>query len=122
MSEDHTHQQPLYVPVRDNACGFTLRLFRDRDGSRCAVAFTTQERLSFVLGSGQRRLPLAEDALRDLLRPLDVQCLVIDPDLVVPPVSWNPPPRPAGQAQSTADRTRSAALVGATGGPALPRS
>ena len=91
MSEDHTHQQPraprpLCVPVRENACGSTLRLFRDRDGSRCAAAFTTPERLAAVLGADHLWVPLAEDALRDLVLPLDVHDIVVDPALVAPPV------------------------------------
>ena len=91
MSEDHTHRQPraprpLCVPVRENACGSTLRLFRDRDGSRCAAAFTTPERLAAVLGADHLWVPLAEDALRDLVHPLGVHDIVVDPALVAPPV------------------------------------
>lgn len=90
MSEDHNHQHLLCVPVRDTACGFALRLFRNRDGSRCAAAFTSEERLATVLGTGQRWVPLAEPALRDLARPLGVLSLVVDPSLVAPPVPQSP--------------------------------
>ena len=114
MSEDHTHQ-PLCTPVRDNVCGFTLRLFRDRDGSRCAVAFTTPERLTAVLGAGQRWVELTEPALRDMVLPLDIQQLVVDPNLIAPPVSPDPQPVARPVAQPLRPMTRTAdALVGAT--------
>ena len=119
MSEDHTHQ-PLYIPVSDNGCGFTLRLFRNRDGSRCAVAFTTPERLSAVLGAGQRWVELAESALQDMVRPLGVEHMVVDPNLIAPPVSPHPqpvsqPPRPIARPAGI--------LVGATAiRAARPRS
>lgn len=126
MSEDRTHQ-PFCIPVRDNRCGFTLRLFRDRDGSRCAVAFTTPEGLTAVLGVGQRWLPLSEDALRDLLQPLGVQRLTIDPNLVAPPVRSAPRPAPQPAAKPAPEllrppgRQQSGALTGVAGGPAVLR-
>jgi hypothetical protein len=118
VSEDHTHQQ-LCIPVRGNGCGFTLRLFRNRDGSRCTVAFTTPERLTAVLGAGQSWVELAEPALRDMVGPLGVQQLVVDPNLIAPPVTphsphISQPPRPIVRPAVT--------LVGATGvKTALPR-
>ena len=91
MDEDRTHpQNPLCVPVREAGCGFVLRVFRDRDGSRCAVAFSSEERLRAVLGAGQRWLPLAEPALRDLARPLGISALVLDPNLIAPTVRDTP--------------------------------
>lgn len=118
MSEDHTHQ-PLCIPVRDNRCGFTLRLFRDRDGSRCAVAFTTPERMTAVLGAAQRWLPLAEDAVRELLRPLAVQRLIVDPNLVAPPV--HPDPRLSTQPIPELPMQLPLALAGNAGGPTSPQ-
>jgi hypothetical protein len=132
VSEDHTHQ-PLCIPVSDNGCGFTLRLFRNRDGSRCAVAFTTPERLGAVLGAGQRWVELAEPALRDMVGPLRVEHLVVDPSLIAPPVSVHPqpvprpvpqPPRPLARPAEIlvgATAAATAATTGATGA-ALPRS
>ncbi|MFC1441236.1 SAV_915 family protein [Streptacidiphilus sp. N1-10] len=96
MSEDHTHPEAelepepghhlLFAPVRDTACGMALRLFRERDGSRCAVAFSTEQRLRAVLGSAQRCVPLSEPALREMTGPIGVTRLVVDPNLVAPPV------------------------------------
>ncbi|MHA6758112.1 SAV_915 family protein [Streptacidiphilus sp. PAMC 29251] len=113
MSEDHTHQ-PLFTPVCDNACGFTLRLFRNRDGSRCTVAFTTPERLTALLGTGQRWVELAEPALRELVRPLGVQHLVVDPNLIAPSVAPHPQPAPQPLARPAVT------LVGSTGARAVP--
>ncbi|WP_081982468.1 SseB family protein [Streptacidiphilus albus] len=92
MSEDHIHHPLLCVPVRNAGYGSALRLFRERDGSRCAVAFTSEDRLREVLGERQDWVPLAEPALRDLARPLGVDALVVDPNLVAPPVA--PPTAP----------------------------
>ena len=108
VPEDHSHQHaaqhqhPLCVPVRDTACGFALRLFRNRDGSRCAAAFTSEDRLVAVLGPDQRWLPLPEPALRDLAEPLGVLSLIVDPALVAAPVSTgsNPSRRPCGPQQT----------------------
>ncbi|MFC1412627.1 SAV_915 family protein [Streptacidiphilus sp. N1-12] len=122
MSEDHTHRA-LFAPVCDNGCGFTLRLFRDRDGSRCSVAFTTPERLAAVLGSGQGWVELAEPALRDMVRPLGVRQLVVDPNLIAPPVKPHRYPHPQPQFLPQPPRAVArpgATLVGATGAKALP--
>ena len=114
MSEDHTHpdahhdradhdaadhnaadHQLLFAPVRDTACGTAaLRLFRERDGSRCAVAFSTEERLRSVLGATQRCVPLSEPALREMTDPIGVHHLVVDPNLVAPPVRELPAAAP----------------------------
>ena len=108
MSEDHTHpdahhdaadhpaadHQLLFAPVRDTACGMALRLFRERDGSRCAVAFSTEERLRSVLGAAQRCVPLSEPALREMTGPIGVHHLVVDPNLVAPPVRELPASAP----------------------------
>jgi hypothetical protein len=84
------HQHLLCVPVRDAACGLTLRMFRDRDGSRCAAAFTSETRLTAVLGGGQRWIALSEAALRELTEPLGVRSLIVDPNLIAPPVRTTP--------------------------------
>ncbi|WP_405019879.1 SseB family protein [Kitasatospora sp. NBC_00070] len=76
----------LHVPVRSTGAGFALRLFRQRDGSRCAVAFSSPDRLAALLGADQRSVPLAEAALRALAEPLGATALVVDPRLVAGPV------------------------------------
>ncbi|WP_329493495.1 SAV_915 family protein [Kitasatospora herbaricolor] len=76
----------LHVPVRAVGTGYALRLFKQRDGSRCAVAFTSATALTMLLGPTQRSVRLAEPALRALATPLGTTTLVIDPQLVAPPV------------------------------------
>jgi len=79
--------QRLYVPLRQAACGVSLRLFRDRDGTRCAVGFTTVERLISTLGSDQHHYRLTESAVRALAGERGVHRLIVDPGLVAAPVS-----------------------------------
>ncbi|WP_457033339.1 SAV_915 family protein [Kitasatospora sp. P5_F3] len=92
-STDPAPQEPaeprtlLHVPVRSTGTGYALRMFTQRDGSRCAVAFSCPARVTALLGAGQRSVPLAEPALRALAEPLGATVLVIDPQLVAPPVA-----------------------------------
>ncbi len=77
----------LYVPVRAVAAGCALRLFRQNDGSRCAVAFTSAAALTALLGDDQRSVQLSEPALRALIDPLGAGTLIVDPRLIAPPVT-----------------------------------
>ena len=118
MSEDHIHHPLLCVPVRNAGYGSALRLFRERDGSRCAVAFTSEDRLREVLGERQDWVPLAEPALRDLTRPLGVAALVVDPNLVAPPVA--PSAAPVSAAPVSAAPTSAAPVSAAMAGAPVP--
>ncbi|MDH6142617.1 MULTISPECIES: SAV_915 family protein [Kitasatospora] len=85
----------LYVPVRTGRVGCALRFFRQRDGRRCAVAFSSAERLTELLGPTQQFVRLSESALRALAEPLGA-ALVVDPRLISQPVAAAPPvPTPA---------------------------
>ncbi|MEH6378285.1 SAV_915 family protein [Streptomyces sp. KLMMK] len=86
----HAPEQPLYVPVRRCACGFALRVFRSPLGTRTAVAFTTERRLSAVLGPDQPSVRLALPAVRALATPLGVATVSIDPQLTAPAVRTDP--------------------------------
>jgi hypothetical protein len=93
-----------HVPVTTTGTGSTtaLRLFRLRDGRRCAVGFSSPEALATLLGPDQAYTELAEHALRGLTAPLGVDTLVLDPRLVAPPVgspAASPVPSPAAQLQ-----------------------
>ncbi|MEU9045073.1 MULTISPECIES: SAV_915 family protein [unclassified Kitasatospora] len=91
-----------HVPVTTSGTGSTtaLRLFRLRDGRRCAVGFSSPEALAALLGPDQAHTELGEPALRGLTAPLGVTTLVLDPRLVAPPVSTPAaPPAPAPTAQ-----------------------
>ncbi|MFG2821496.1 SAV_915 family protein [Kitasatospora sp. NPDC048365] len=93
-----------HVPVRSAGPVQVLRVFRRRDGSRCAVAFSTAEALHALLGAGQETAELTEPALRALTEPLGIRHLVLDPTIVAPPAATDrapirPAPSPSGPAQ-----------------------
>ncbi|MFJ7059671.1 SAV_915 family protein [Streptomyces microflavus] len=71
----------LHVPVRPEATGPVLRMFRTPLGERTAVGFTRRDLLTATLGAGQASIRLAESALRSLAEPLGVDRLVVDPPL-----------------------------------------
>ncbi|WP_104819063.1 SAV_915 family protein [Kitasatospora sp. MMS16-BH015] len=73
-----------YVPVRTVGAAQVLRLFRQRDGSRCAVEFSSPAALHALLGPDQEVAELTERALRQLTAPLGVHRLLLDPGLVAP--------------------------------------
>ncbi|ARZ67105.1 MULTISPECIES: SAV_915 family protein [Streptomyces] len=79
-------ERALYVPVRPCPSGFALRVFRSPLGDRTAVAFTTERRLSDVLGPGQPSVRLALPAVRALAEPLGVVLVSVDPQLTAPAV------------------------------------
>ncbi|MCD9140692.1 SAV_915 family protein [Streptomyces albireticuli] len=89
-------ERALYVPVRPCPSGFALRVFRSPLGDRTAVAFTTERRLSDVLGPGQPSVRLALPAVRALAAPLGVALVSVDPQLTAPAVR---PGVPEGTAQ-----------------------
>lgn len=68
------------VPVRPSAGGtLALRTGRLRSGERVGLAFTTEAALQRAMGSSGRWVRLGGDALRDLLAPLGVLHVRIDP-------------------------------------------
>ncbi|MFJ1748504.1 SAV_915 family protein [Streptomyces sp. NPDC088116] len=80
----------LYVPVRPEAAGRALRMFRTALGERAAVGFTSQDLLAATLGAGQPSIRLAESLLRSLTSPLGVSRLVVDPVFSAAAVSTEP--------------------------------
>ncbi|GJF33870.1 hypothetical protein KNE206_65700 [Kitasatospora sp. NE20-6] len=85
----------LHVPVRAVSGAYALRLFKQRDGIRCAVAFTSRAALTALLGPAQHSVELAEPALRALAAPLGAVALVVDPQMVAAPVVGPIAPVPA---------------------------
>ncbi|MFJ8435517.1 SAV_915 family protein [Kitasatospora sp. NPDC094019] len=75
-----------HVPVTVTGRTTSLRLFRLRDGRRCAVGFSSADALAELLGPEQAAVELGEPALRALTSPLGVDELVLDPRLVAAPV------------------------------------
>ncbi|MEV1006825.1 SAV_915 family protein [Streptomyces sp. NPDC049881] len=81
---------PLWVPVRPGPAGCVVRLFRDPEGVRTAVAFTTEARLTAALGPWQGWIRLSEPALRALTAPLGTTALTLDPQLAAPAANRAP--------------------------------
>ena len=70
----------LYVPVRTTNAGLlTLRTGRLESGERIGLAFTSLESLEYTLGSAQRWINLGDESLRDMLVPLGIRELRVDP-------------------------------------------
>jgi hypothetical protein len=75
---DHT----FLVPVRTCAAG-TLALRTGRlSGERVGLAFTSEASLTRTLGPSQQWIHLAREALADMLEPLGIEHITIDPDPV----------------------------------------
>ncbi|WP_405007634.1 hypothetical protein OHV13_29360 [Kitasatospora purpeofusca] len=102
-----------HVPVTVTGRTTSLRLFRLRDGRRCAVGFSSAGALAELLGPEQAAVELGEPALRALTAPLGVDELVLDPRLVAAPVV---PPAVA----PTADRANGPGDPSAADGAARP--
>jgi SseB protein N-terminal domain len=104
----------VYVPMQAAACGVSLRLFRDRDGARCAVGFTSPDRLAALLGGDQQYYRVTVRVARAMARERGVTALVVDPGLVAAPVSTlreiepvpaeTPAPPRVGAARTVPDR------------------
>jgi len=86
MTEEPPDNERLYVPLHASACGVSLRLFRDRGGARCAVGFTSAQRLASVLGPQEPFYRLTEHAVRALAAERGVFALVVDPGMAAAPV------------------------------------
>ncbi len=75
----------LHVPVRGTAGARSLRTFRLADGTRVGVAFTAGADLHRVLGPDHAAVEMTLPALHDLLAPLGVTEVRLDPVLVARP-------------------------------------
>jgi hypothetical protein len=74
------HRRLLLVPVTPGHAGtLALRTGRLPSGQRTGLAFTSPAALHAALGPEQAWTKLTEPALRDLLRPLGVQQIRLDP-------------------------------------------
>jgi hypothetical protein len=76
---DHT----FLVPVRTCAVGtLALRTGRLGSGERVGLAFTSEASLTRTMGPSQQWIRLAREALTDMLAPLGIEHITIDPDPV----------------------------------------
>jgi hypothetical protein len=73
-------RQTYLVPVRESQAGtLALRTGRLTSGERVGLAFTCEASLLQTMGPFQQWIRLAAEPLRDMLAPLGVQCVRIDP-------------------------------------------
>jgi hypothetical protein len=86
-------RQTYFVPVRESQAGtLALRTGLLVSGERVGLAFTSEAALLLTMGPGQHWVRLAAQPLRDMLAPLDVQCVRIDPRPAGEPSPAGPPP------------------------------
>ena len=72
----------MVVPVKTGSGTACLRCGRLPDGERVGIAFTTQARLARVMGADQPWTYLSGPAMRDMLAPLGVTRIQVDPGLI----------------------------------------
>jgi hypothetical protein len=88
----------LFVPVRESKAGtLALRTARLRSGERVGLAFTSEASLLRTMGPSQQWVHLDGQALKDMLAPLGVKQVKIDPRPVGEPgtgTSSRRPPAP----------------------------
>src|SRR5262245_4333185 len=83
MDGEHTRPDPLFVPVRASQPGMIcLRTGRLASGLPIGLAFTSEASLQSVLGPRQQWTLICEQALLDMLAPLGIYHMRIDPMLV----------------------------------------
>ena len=88
-SLDMSATRRMVVPVRTVPGMVSLRCGRLPTGERVGIAFTTEARLAAVMGAGQPWIQLSERAMEQMLAPLGVTRIQVDPGLVTtaPPIS-----------------------------------
>ncbi|HEY1821239.1 MAG TPA: SAV_915 family protein [Trebonia sp.] len=78
----------FFVPVRVSKAGtLTLQTGRLRSGERVGLAFTSESALALTLGPSQRWIHLDREALAEMLVPLGVEHIRVDPHRVGEPRS-----------------------------------
>jgi len=81
-SLDMSATEWMAVPVRTVSGMVSLRCGRLPTGERVGIAFTTEAHLAAVMGAGQPWIHLSEQALEEMLAPLGVTRIQVDPGLV----------------------------------------
>jgi hypothetical protein len=75
----------LVVPVRTRSGVAAIQYGRLPTGQPVGVAFTSEGRLASVMGAGQPWVYLSEAAMKEMLQPLGVTRLQVDPGLIATP-------------------------------------
>jgi hypothetical protein len=74
-------EHKLLVPVRTTAAGtLALRTGRLSSGERTGLAFTCQDALVRALGPSQQWTDLSWEALLDMVAPLGIEHIRVDPE------------------------------------------
>ena len=74
-------EHKLLVPVRTTAAGtLALRTGRLSSGERTGLAFTSQDALVRALGPSQQWTDLSWEALLDMVAPLGIEHIRVDPE------------------------------------------
>jgi hypothetical protein len=100
---------PFFVPVRTSKAGtLALRTGRLESGERIGLAFTSDAALLLTMGPAQQWIQLDGQALTDMLAPLGVEHVRVDPRPVKPvkPASPVSPVMPASPVSEAVPRTR----------------
>jgi hypothetical protein len=91
----------FFVPVRESKAGtLALRTGRLPSGERVGLAFTSAAGLAATLGPAQQWAELGEQALKDMLAPLGVEQVRVDPrpaGIALAPVRIRPRPAHLGR-------------------------
>ena len=100
-------RQAYFVPVRASQAGtLALRTGRLTSGERVGLAFTSEASLLLTMGPVQQWVRLAAEPLRDMLAPLGVQCIRIDPRPACELTPAGPPqPQVTGDAKPRAAKS-----------------
>jgi hypothetical protein len=72
----------MVVPVRTGSGMAGLRCGRLPSGERVGIAFTTEARLARVMGAGQPWIHMSARAMEEMLAPLGVTRIQVDPSLI----------------------------------------
>ncbi|MFI6831244.1 SAV_915 family protein [Kribbella sp. NPDC050241] len=89
------HSDDWFVPVRSVGAAATLQTGRLPEGPRVGIAFTTLAHLRAATGPRQEWLRMDEETLHEVLAPLGVTRIQLDPVLVGPDVGSSQPSYPA---------------------------
>jgi hypothetical protein len=75
----------LVVPVRTRSGMAAIQCVRLPTGQPVGVAFTSESRLASVMGAGQPWILLSQAAMKELLEPIGVTRIQVDPGLIATP-------------------------------------
>ena len=72
----------LVVPVHTGSGMVSLRCGRLPSGERVGIAFTAEASLARAMGAGQPWIHMGAEAMRDMLAPLGVTRIQVDPGVI----------------------------------------